>query len=90
MKKIARKSKTRTSLNFTIKRNTSYLVFILFTRVKRTSMVTHVKITRQRKSTLKDKTPHIGRLYIRRTRHSQLQFGFVTGSPIKSPKKGYL
>ena len=59
------RSKTRTSLNFTIKRNTSYLVFILFTRVKRTSMFTHVKITRQRKSTLKDKTPHIGRLYIR-------------------------
>ena len=27
-------------------------------------------------------------MYFRRTRHSQLQFGFVTGSPIKSPKIG--
>ena len=26
-------------------------------------------------------------MYFRRTRHSQLQFGFVTGSPKKSPKK---
>ena len=40
-----------------IKRNTSYLVSILFTRVKLTSMFTHVKTTRQWKSTLKDKTP---------------------------------
>ena len=56
MKKIARKSESGTSLNFTIKRNTSYLVFILFSRVKLTSMFTHVKITRQWKSTLKDKT----------------------------------
>ena len=63
MKKIARKSKSRTSLNFTIKRNTSYLVFILFSRVKLTSMFTHVKITRQWKSTLKDKTRHIGRVF---------------------------
>ena len=71
MKKIARKSKSQTSLNFTIKRNTSYLVFILFSRVKLTSMFTHVKITRQWKSTLKDKIPHIGRvLYFRLTRHS--------------------
>ena len=63
MKKIACKSKSRTSLNFTIKRNTSCLVFILFSRVKLTSMFTHVKITRQWKSTLKDKTRHIGRVF---------------------------
>ena len=90
-KKIARKSESRTSLSFMIKRNISYLVFISFTRVKLTSMFTHVKITRQWKSTLKDKTPILG-LYFRRTRYSELhdQFGFVTGSPIKSPKKGYL
>ena len=58
-----RESESGTSLNFTIKRNTSYLVFILFPRVKLTSMFTHVKITRQWKSTLKDKTPHIGRVF---------------------------
>ena len=63
MKKIACKSKSRTSLNFTIKRNTSCLVFILFSRVKLTSMFTHVKNTRQWKSTLKDKTRHIGRVF---------------------------
>ena len=79
----ARKSKIRTSLNFTFKSNTSYLVSILFTRVKFTSMLTHVKITRQWKSTLKDKTPLMDVKLL-----TELQFGFDKGSPIKSPKKG--
>ena len=82
MKEIARKSKSRTSLNFTFKRNISYLVFILFTRVKLTSTFTQVKITRQRKFTLKDKTPIMG-AYLRGIRYSELQFGCAIGSPPK-------
>ena len=50
--KIARKSKSWTSLNFTFKWNTSNLVSILFTRVKFTCMCTDIKIMRQWKSTL--------------------------------------
>ena len=84
----ARKSKSRTSLNFTIKRNTSYLVSILFTRVNLTSMFTHVKITRQWKFTLKDKTPHIRRVFSTYTLREDKDNSHR--QPDKSPKKGYL
>ena len=44
-----------TSLDFTFKLNTLYLVSVLFTREKFRCVYTHVKLTRKWKSTLRNK-----------------------------------